>query len=213
MERPTMIIALSLALATAACSETAPPGSNAPVTAEPAPLVVDAARADLVFRYLDASGAIATASKVDDIPAASRRTVVVWDPASPAPAGWDHVADLSGGLPATATAKKDFTFPTPAHVPAQPTADNKSGHEVVMFTTQGCGYCAKARKFLKAKKVPYTEHDVEADRGAAAKLTALGKKAGLSAGDMQGVPIIFIDGRPILGWDEAQVARLLGLKG
>jgi len=217
MERHRMItlaVLCSALLATPACSEQSPaPGAAAVAAVTPAPIVVDATRRDLVFRYLDASGAVATSSTIDAIPAASRRAVVVFDPIAPTPPGWDHVADLSGAVPATAVARQGWSFPLPAHAaPAAPTADNKSGHEVVMFTTQGCGYCARARKFMKARNIPFTEHDLEADRGAAAKLATLGKKAGLSSGDMQGVPILFIDGQAVLGWDESQVARLLGLR-
>lgn len=194
-----------------ACSEARTEPSSAVQAVTPAPLSLAADRKDLVYRYVDASGQVGTAGRLEDIPGPSRRAVVVWDPQSPTPAGWDHVADLTSGLPATAIAQKDFAFATPAPAPV---ADNKSGgHEVVMFSTQGCGYCARARKFFKSKSVPYTELDLEADAGASAKLGTLGRKAGLSASDLQGVPIFFIDGKPVLGWDESALSKLLGLHG
>lgn len=222
---------LFIAFAPAACSGSKPDPravAAAASAAEPAPIALAADRKDIVYRYVAPSGEVTTAASVDDIPAAARREVVVWDPASPSPPGWDHVADLTRGLPATALPKKDFRFP--AHAASAATAanganasgpappalasrahDNKSGHEVFMFTTEGCGYCAKARKFMKSKSIPYTELDLEADAGAAQKLAALGKKAGVPASRLQGVPIIFIDGRPVIGWDQGEVAKLLGI--
>ena len=82
-----------------------------------------------------------------------------------------------------------------------------------MFTTAGCGYCSKARKFLTEQRIPFTELDVEEDPAAPGRLSALGQKAGLGARDLQGVPIIFVDGTPILGWDQRRLSSLLGLGG
>ncbi|MFO0747414.1 MAG: glutaredoxin domain-containing protein [Myxococcota bacterium] len=211
-------LAVSTALAACGGSERIDPRKVAVAAASaatPQPLSIAAGRSDLVFRYLDQAGAVATASKLDDIPAASRRQVVVWDPLAPTPAGWDHVADLSKGLPATAEPRQGFAFATAAAAPRPiATAAADSGnHDVVMFTSAGCGYCAKARKFLKSKSIPYTEMDIGADPAAATKLSSLGQRAGLSQSDLQGVPIIFVDGKPVLGWDESRVSQLLGLHG
>jgi glutaredoxin len=80
-----------------------------------------------------------------------------------------------------------------------------------MFSTAGCGYCTKARKFLTKNQIPFTELDVEDNPTAPGRLSTLGQKAGLSARDLQGVPIIFVDGKPILGWDERRLSKMLGL--
>lgn len=213
-------ITLSLAGGAAACS---PDGTPEPTKfartapSAPTPLTLAADRTDLVFRYLDPqSGTVATAGALADVPAAARRQVVIYDPKAPAPAGWEQVADLSNGLPATTTPKQDFAFPVAAAtrpVTGGASADTSGNHEVVMFTSAGCGYCAKARKFLKSRSIPFTELDLDADPKAPARLSSLGQRAGLSQGDMQGVPIIFVDGRAVLGWDEATVSKLLGLHG
>lgn len=186
-----------------------------------APLEADPGAADVIWRYLDPqSGEVKSATRLDEIPEQARRQVVVFDPRRDAPPGHDFVADVSKGLPATAHPVANFAFPTRAamapveRVPAQAANAVGSGpREVIMFSTQGCGYCNKARKFLTAKKIPFTELDVEEDPSAPARLQALGQKAGLGARDLQGVPILFIDGRPLIGWDERQAARLLGLSG
>ncbi|HRE92190.1 MAG TPA: glutaredoxin domain-containing protein, partial [Myxococcota bacterium] len=116
----------------------------------------------------------------------------------------------------------NFSFPTrAAQAPIERSpqkgqaSDGRAAgaREVIMFSTQGCGYCTKARKFLTANKIPFTELDVEEDPAASSRLQTLGQKAGLGARDLQGVPILFIDGKPLIGWDERQASRLLGLSG
>jgi glutaredoxin len=81
---------------------------------------------------------------------------------------------------------------------------------VSLFSTQGCGYCSKTRTWLAQRKVPYTEYDLERDPKASAKLQELGKRAGVAPGQLQGVPILFVDDRAILGWDPERLGALLG---
>lgn len=220
---PALALALTLALACAACSDKRPaPDPHAAPAADPPapdPITIDPARADLVFRYLDPErGEVATAASLDAIPAAARREVVVYDPTVDLPAGWDLVADLTV-TPARAVARQYFSFTTraaltPSHkTPPASQARAAGSHQVVLFSTQGCGYCDKARRFLTQHRVPFTELDVEDDPAAPARLSALGQRAGLGPRDLQGVPIIFVDGQAILGWDQARVARLLGIDG
>lgn len=216
---------LSLVLAFAACSGSGAPETTAATVAAPAPVKVDPSRKDLVFRYLDpATGEVATAASVDAIPAPARREVVIYDPQASVPAGWDLVADLSAAAP-VATPREHFAFATRAATTASTekppelarAADQAAGrdaaHEVFMFSTEGCGYCARARKFFDAHRIPYTELDLETDPKAAAKLSSLGQRAGLTERDLQGVPIFFIDGKPLLGWDQRRLESLLGVSG
>lgn len=204
----------TLALLTA-CGEATPDPAvaPAPVAPAPAPLEVAADREGVVYRYLDAERhEVATATSLAEIPAAARGQVVVFDTLAPPPPGWDLVADLSRGLPATATPRQDFVFPS-----ARPGAgggpavarDAKAGHEVVMFSTAGCGYCRKARAFFKSHRVPFTDLDLEDDPRAPERLASLGRKAGVPSSQLQGVPIIFVDGQVVLGWDEGRLRRLL----
>jgi glutaredoxin len=209
------VIAQVLGSFGAACEDA--PTEPVAVVAAPAPVQIAAARPELAFRYLDpATGEPATAGTVDQIPEGARREVVVYDPSATLPSGWDLVADLSRGFPATAVPRQHFAFVSRSAaapiVREAPTA--KAGaHEVVMFSTQGCGYCAKARKYLTENRVPFTELDLEEDPAAPGRLSALGQKAGLGERDLQGVPIFFVDGTPILGWDPRRMASLLGLGG
>ncbi|PIE19439.1 MAG: hypothetical protein CSA66_02315 [Proteobacteria bacterium] len=179
--------------------------------AAPAPIEVTVAATSLVFRYLDpATGEVATASSLEAVPQAARRAVVVYDTEAPPPAGWDHVADLSRGLPAQTQPRQGFAF----EVATRPRADSRQAvrqgpKQVVLFSTRGCGYCKKARSWFARHKVPFTEYDVEANPKAPGKLAELGRRAGVPANQLQGVPIIFVDGTPILGWDERMLQRLV----
>lgn len=193
------------------------PGAAGAAPVPPTPVAIDPARKDLVFRYLDPStGEVATAGTIDAIPQAARGEVVVYDPNASLPAGWDLVVNLATGT--TAVPRQGFAFATrAAATPSSatpPGTDKAQGQrEVVLFSTEGCGYCAKARRFLSDNRVPFTELDVEENPAAPAKLSALGQKAGLGPRDLQGVPILFIDGQPVLGWDQRRVSQLLGIGG
>lgn len=72
--------------------------------------------------------------------------------------------------------------------------------EVLMYTTSWCGMCQKARDFFDKHEIPYTEHDVEADREAYQDYRALGGR---------GVPLIFIGQTRIEGFDEAEIRKAL----
>lgn len=73
---------------------------------------------------------------------------------------------------------------------------------VVMYASDWCGYCARARALLDAKGVAYTEIDVDLVPGARDEMMARG---GGST-----VPQIFIDGQPVGGSDELQALDAAG---
>jgi glutaredoxin 3 len=74
--------------------------------------------------------------------------------------------------------------------------------QVVLYTTDWCPYCARARCLLETKGVAYTEIDVDAVPGARDEMLARG------GGDT--VPQIFIDGRPVGGCDELHALDAAG---
>lgn len=74
--------------------------------------------------------------------------------------------------------------------------------EVKMYTRQWCGYCTAAEKLLKDKGVPFENIDCTGDQ---AKRKWLAEATGRST-----VPQIFIDGKPIGGYDDM---RALDRKG
>jgi glutaredoxin 3 len=78
-----------------------------------------------------------------------------------------------------------------------------STHRVLVFTTPTCPWCVRAKAYLRERRVPFREVDVSRDASAARDLV---RRTG-----QMGVPVVEIDGRPIVGFDKAQIDRLLGL--
>ena len=74
---------------------------------------------------------------------------------------------------------------------------------MLVFTTPTCSWCKKAKAYFRENGVRFKEIDVSRDARAASDLV---RKTG-----QMGVPVIEIDGRPIVGFDQAKIDRLLGL--
>ncbi len=76
-------------------------------------------------------------------------------------------------------------------------------HRVLVFTTPTCPWCNRAKTYLRGRGVTFREIDVSRDPAAARELV---RRTG-----QMGVPVIEIDGRPIVGFDQPKIDRLLGL--
>ncbi len=76
-------------------------------------------------------------------------------------------------------------------------------HRVLVFTTPTCPWCVRAKQYLRQRNVKFREVDVSRDAAAARDLV---RRTG-----QMGVPVVEIDGRPIVGFDKQQIDRLLGL--
>ena len=77
-------------------------------------------------------------------------------------------------------------------------------HRVLVFTTPTCPWCTRAKSYLRTRGVPFREIDVSRDPSAARDLV---RRTG-----QMGVPVVEIDGRPIVGFDQAKIDTLLGLR-
>lgn len=64
---------------------------------------------------------------------------------------------------------------------------------VVMYATDWCGYCAKARAYFAKNGIAYVERDVEKSEHAAAEFRRLGGR---------GVPLIFVGRERLDGFNE-----------
>ncbi len=84
-----------------------------------------------------------------------------------------------------------------------PTASAKP--RVLVFTTPTCSWCTRLKAYLREQRVTFREIDVSRDQRAAADLV---RKTG-----QMGVPVIEINGRPIVGFDKPRIDALLGLRG
>jgi glutaredoxin 3 len=74
---------------------------------------------------------------------------------------------------------------------------------VIIYSTPTCHFCDLAKDFFKENKIEYTEHNVLADLEKRQEM--MDKSGGLS------VPVISIDGKIIVGFDQAEVSSLLGI--
>lgn len=71
---------------------------------------------------------------------------------------------------------------------------------IILYSTDWCPWCRKARKLLKELDAEWVEKDVEKDPAAARELRE-------KAGGRSGVPVIDFDGRVVRGFNEKQIRR------
>ncbi|MFZ1971053.1 MAG: glutaredoxin domain-containing protein [Candidatus Nanoarchaeia archaeon] len=83
---------------------------------------------------------------------------------------------------------------------------NKSSKKVIvkMYSTPTCPWCIKTREFLKKNKIKFIDFDVSRDSKAAKEM--------LKKSKMMATPVIDIDGKIIVGFDEEQLKKILKIK-
>lgn len=74
---------------------------------------------------------------------------------------------------------------------------------VTIYSTPTCHFCKMAKEFFAEKGVEYTNYDVSVD---AAKRQEMVQMTG-----QLGVPVIVIDGTPVIGFNREVVAGKLGI--
>src|SRR5690606_6181585 len=82
--------------------------------------------------------------------------------------------------------------------------NTNSSPTVIIYSTPTCGYCQLAKELFNEHNISYTEHDVAAD---ATKRQEMIQKTG-----QLGVPVIEIDDKILVGYNEATIADLLGIQ-
>ncbi|OQY38573.1 MAG: NrdH-redoxin [Candidatus Cloacimonetes bacterium 4572_65] len=73
--------------------------------------------------------------------------------------------------------------------------------KIIVFTTPTCVWCRKVKKYLQAKKLRYTIIDVSSNKSAFKDMV---RKSGQT-----GVPQIWIDNKPVVGFDKVKLDKLL----
>jgi GrxC family glutaredoxin len=73
---------------------------------------------------------------------------------------------------------------------------------VIIYTTNWCPYCNAAKALLRSKSVEFEEIDVTDDPQERMEMERLSRR--------RTVPQIFIDGRPIGGYDDARMLDAIG---
>lgn len=72
---------------------------------------------------------------------------------------------------------------------------------IKLYTTPSCTYCTKAKKYFKENRIPFTEYNVARDMRRADEMV---KKSG-----QMGVPVIDVNGRVIVGFNQPEIERAL----
>ena len=72
--------------------------------------------------------------------------------------------------------------------------------DIEMVSSESCPYCARARRWLDARRVVYAECFIERDAACAERYRALA---------MPGTPVLLVRGQAQLGFDPERVLRAL----
>lgn len=80
---------------------------------------------------------------------------------------------------------------------------SKKYPRVILFTTPTCSYCRKAKQYLRQRQVPFKDVDVSRDSAAARDMVRRSRQ--------QGVPVVDIGGKIVVGFDRPKIDKLLGL--
>jgi glutaredoxin-like YruB-family protein len=73
--------------------------------------------------------------------------------------------------------------------------------KVIVFSTPTCSWCRRLKSYLKENKIRFTDVDVSRDAKAAQDMIRKTRK--------QGVPQMWINNVPVVGFDKQKIDRLL----
>jgi glutaredoxin-like YruB-family protein len=76
--------------------------------------------------------------------------------------------------------------------------------KVTIYSTPTCHFCHLAKDFMNAHSIKYTDYNVATDMER--------RKEMVDKTGQMGVPVIDIDGKVMIGFDEASLASALGIK-
>ena len=76
--------------------------------------------------------------------------------------------------------------------------------KVKIYSTSTCIWCAKTREFFKSHKIKFIDIDVGANRKAREEM--------ISKSHQMGVPVVDINGKIIVGYDEDALKKALKIK-
>tara|TARA_Y100000034_G_scaffold130215_1_gene188082 strand:+ start:4626 stop:4886 length:261 start_codon:yes stop_codon:yes gene_type:complete len=80
----------------------------------------------------------------------------------------------------------------------------ESDNKVILYTTDVCPWCHKAKEFFEANKIKYTEKNIQRNPKLAEELLA-------KSGQM-GVPVILVGEKAIIGFNQPKLKAMLKLK-
>ncbi|MDP3956685.1 MAG: glutaredoxin domain-containing protein [bacterium] len=77
-------------------------------------------------------------------------------------------------------------------------------NKVTIYSTPTCVYCNMAKELFKKNHVAYEDHNVAEDDAAREEM--------VNKSHQLGVPVIDINGKIVVGFDERALTKLLGIK-
>ncbi|MCK4544287.1 NrdH-redoxin [candidate division WOR-3 bacterium] len=83
-------------------------------------------------------------------------------------------------------------------------SDAKRQLSVVVFSTHTCSWCKKVKSYFKSHNITFKDIDVSRDVNAARDMV---RRTG-----QQGVPVILIGNRTVVGFNKALIDKLLEIK-
>lgn len=189
---------------------------------------------ELLLTWVDKNGDGHTVTKIDDVPLEGRdqvRVVVVGK--EEGTRELFYVADLTvknpdGSYPVTTMPRSEWDAmiakrrarlldptpavsptppPTPVPVPAPAPAEvEPRGATVIVYTASWCGVCRKTVAYLKQRRIPFIEKDIEEDEAAALEMQRKLARAGLRGGS---IPVIDVRGKILVGFDKRALDQAL----
>ena len=81
---------------------------------------------------------------------------------------------------------------------------DKTQPRVIVFSTPTCSFCNAAKAYFRQKNIKYSDIDVSRDMAAARDMV---RRSG-----QQGVPVIDIGGKIVIGFDRNKINQLLGIR-
>jgi glutaredoxin len=201
------------------------------------PLALSDETPDLLLTWIDARGDAHVANKPADVPAEGRDKVrVVVTTREDGTRTLFYVANLNSKNPdgtyAVATLprsewdamitqrRRAFAAPAASAEPEDEPADpgpkgpaqaRPAGFTVIVYGASWCGACHEAVAYLKSRKVPVIEKDIEQDPAAQSEMQAKLTRAGVHGGS---IPVIDVRGKILIGFEpHALEAAMRGAGG
>lgn len=99
---------------------------------------------------------------------------------------------------ATQAEKLDLEINTYTNVTIENSPDDV-GQKVVMYSTDWCGYCKKARKYFERNNISFVDYDIEKNAKAKKRYDKMGAT---------GVPVILVGKKRMSGFSEQRFEQL-----
>lgn len=194
------------------------------------PLTLTDDTPDLMLTWVNARGDANTVGKPADVPTEGRDQVrVVITTKEDGARDLFYVTNLTvknpgGSYPVTTMPRAEWdamiskrrqAFAAPSAAPTEepaadappsgaqsPAAKSAAAFTVIVYGAAWCGACHQAVAYLKSRKVPVIEKDIEQDANADSEMRAKLARAGAHGGS---IPVIDVKGRILIGFEPHQL--------